>query len=451
MNAGNLNFTASETAKTEATLAAAEGLLSELNGRIDEARRACEAKRAEMAALSGKKDSLHEARSKHKEELGGRKANLENHRKNLELSRGELGRLEEQLAGQAAERERAVAEKAEQAARLARYAAETEEAKKRLLEVMNELAEKEVIGKGMEEEVNALLADLGRLNTNLRDSKDIQTECEKKKIEIDLQLNTLKTRADDVTRRLAEEWNATAEEAAAKYGAIEVDGERVKFLKKRIENMGAVNMTAPEEYDALVNKFNFMNSQVADLNKAKGDLRSAISKINDTTMENFKLTYDKVKVHFKQIYGLLFNGGEADLILTMPDNILETGVEILAHPPGKKLVSISQLSGGEKALTALALLFSFFCVNPSPFCVMDEADAPLDEANVERFVRLLREFCGTTQFIVITHNKRTMEAADVLYGVTMEELGVSKLISVDLKRASALADSGGKSKAELNA
>ncbi|MEI7530206.1 MAG: AAA family ATPase, partial [Elusimicrobiota bacterium] len=184
---------------------------------------------------------------------------------------------------------------------------------------------------------------------------------------------------------------------------------------------------------------NFINSQVEDLNRAKTDLRSAINKINDTTRENFKITFDKVRVYFKEIYSLLFNGGEADLILTMPDNLLETGVEILAHPPGKKLVSISQLSGGEKALTALALLFSFFRVNPSPFCVMDEADAPLDEANVERFVRLIREFSATTQFIVITHNKRTMEAADVLYGVTMEELGVSKLISVDLKRAADLA------------
>jgi chromosome segregation protein len=204
--------------------------------------------------------------------------------------------------------------------------------------------------------------------------------------------------------------------------------------------MGAVNMTAPEEYDTLTARYNFINSQVEDLNKAKADLKSAVSKINETTRDNFKATFDKVKTHFKQIYSLLFNGGEAELILTMPDNLLETGVEILAHPPGKRLVSISQLSGGEKALTALALLFSFFCVNPSPFCVMDEADAPLDEANVERFVRLIREFSATTQFIVITHNKRTMEAADILYGVTMEELGVSKVISVDLKKASALAE-----------
>ncbi|MBI4803002.1 MAG: AAA family ATPase [Elusimicrobia bacterium] len=451
VNAGNIYFTASETAKSEAMLAAAVELLAALNLRYCEARKVCEDKRAELSALSGRKDALHAAYSKNKEEIGARKANLENHRKNLELLRLEINRLERQLSALTAGRERAAAAKTELAERAARCAAETENAKKRLLEVMNELAEKEIIEKQLAEEINALKTDFDRLNTNLKDSKEIQGECEKKKHEIELQINTLKTRIDDLTRRLTEEWNLTVEEAAAKYGAAEVDAERVKFLRKRLENLGAVNMTAPEEHDALVNKYNFMNSQVEDLNKAKSDLRSAIAKINDATRENFRLTYDKVKVHFKQIYGLLFNGGEADLILTVPENILETGVEILAHPPGKKLMSISQLSGGEKALTALALLFSFFCVNPSPFCVMDEADTALDEANIERFVRLLREFSGTTQFIVITHNKRTMEAADVLYGVTMEEPGVSKLISVDLRKASELAAVAGKVKAELNA
>ena len=325
-------------------------------------------------------------------------------------------------------------------------AAESGAARKRLLEVMNELAEKEILGGQSSGDLHALRNDCSRLNINLNDSRELSAECEKKRYGMELRINTLKTRSEDLSKRLNEEWNLVLEDAREKFGAVETDAERVKYLRKRLEGMGAVNATAPEEYDALINRFNFMNSQVEDLNKAKADLRSAISKINETTRENFKLTFDKVQVHFRQIYGLLFNGGEANLILTQPEDNLETGVEILAHPPGKKLVSISQLSGGEKALTALALLFSFFCVNPSPFCVMDEADAPLDEANIERFVRLLREFSGTTQFIVITHNKRTMEAADVLYGVTMEELGVSKIISVDLKKASAMTESGGRSK-----
>lgn len=451
LNAQNMEFTSGETARAEGVLAEAESRLAALNARLEDARRLSEGKRAEMAALSDKKDSLHSAYSKGKEDIGARKAHLDNHQRNLELLKEEAVRLESHVAGLRAEREHAAVRVKELAEQAVQLASETEEARKRLMEVMSELAEKEIIEKQTSGETNELRNDYGRLNINLSDSKELREEGEKKRYGIELRINTLKTRSEDLTKRLNEEWNLVLEDAREKFGAVEVDAERVKFLRKRLENMGAVNMTAPEEYDALINRFNFMNSQVEDLNRAKADLRSAIAKINDTTRDNFKLTFDKVQGHFKQIYGLLFNGGEANLILTQPENILETGVEILAHPPGKKLVSISQLSGGEKALTALALLFSFFCVNPSPFCVMDEADAPLDEANIERFVRLLREFSGTTQFIVITHNKRTMEAADVLYGVTMEELGVSKLISVDLKKASAMTEGGGKVKAQVGA
>ncbi|HAF94851.1 MAG TPA: hypothetical protein DCG50_02220 [Elusimicrobia bacterium] len=305
---------------------------------------------------------------------------------------------------------------------------------------MHDLAEKEIMERQLADELGEIRNNYERLNANLRDNNGLKTENEQVRYQIEIEMNTINIRAEETVRRLKDDWNTTPEEAAAGSAGVEVDAERVKFLKKRVENMGAVNMTAPEEYDTLTARYNFINSQVEDLNKAKADLKSAISKINETTRENFKATFDKVKTHFKQIYALLFNGGEADLVLTMPDNLLETGVEILAHPPGKRLVNISQLSGGEKALTALALLFSFFKVNPSPFCVLDEADAPLDEANVERFVRLIREFSATTQFIVITHSKRSMEAADILYGVTMEEPGVSKVISVDLKKAAALSE-----------
>jgi chromosome segregation protein len=451
VNAQNIELTSSDLAKAEGMLAAAADRLASLNARLEEARATSERKKSDMSALAGRKDALHAAHSKANEDIGSRKAHLDNHRNNLEQLKEEVSRNEAQLTARYAEREHSATLKLELSGRLTQLAAETEEAGKRLLEIMNELAEKEVLQTQLSGELHAIRNDCGRLNVNLSDSKTLSSEGEKRRYGMELKINTFKTRSEDLTKRLNEEWNLCLEDAREKFGAVEVDAERVKLLRKRLEAMGAVNMTAPEEYDALINRFNFINSQVEDLNKAKADLRSAIAKINETTRDNFKTTFDKVQGHFKQIYGLLFNGGEANLILTRPDDILETGVEILAHPPGKKLVSISQLSGGEKALTALALLFSFFCVNPSPFCVMDEADAPLDEANVERFVRLLREFSGTTQFVVITHNKRTMEAADVLYGVTMEELGVSKLISVDLKKASAMTEGGGKVKAQVGA
>ncbi len=427
-------------ARSEAAIRDAESALAAFNEKLTAAHAASEAKKAAQAALGEKKDSLHSEAARRREALGATKANLENYSQNLTALKGELARAEGDLASLHEERSRFSGRREELASREARLNDEVAAAQARRVELMHDLAEKEMLDRQMEDELNELRGTLARLNANLYDSRALAAENEKIRYQVETEMATLAARAEETARRLADEWNIQPEEARAKYAGIETDHERVIFLRKRIENMGAVNMTAPEEYEALTQRYNFMNSQVEDLNRAKADLRSAINKINDTTRENFKNTFDKVRGYFNELYSLLFNGGEADLILTMPDNLLETGVEILAHPPGKKPVSISQLSGGEKALTALALLFSFFRVNPSPFCIMDEADAPLDEANVERFVRLIKEFSSTTQFIVITHNKRTMEAADTLYGVTMEELGVSKLISVDLKRAENLAE-----------
>ncbi len=431
----SLALSQSEKEKAEAGIRQAEAEFAALVESKAAAGAATEAKKAEQAALGERKDALHQDFAHKKEELGGRKANLDNFRQNLEALKGELARAEGDLSALTEEKSHFEERRSELGSREERYKGEIASFQARLAELMHDLAEKEIIDRAMEDELNEARGTLARLNANLTDNRALSAENEKIRYQIETELATIAARADETAKRMADEWNITPAEARERYAGIETDHDRVLFLRRRVAEMGNVNMTAPEEYEALTARYNFMHSQVEDLNRAKADLRSAINKINDTTRENFKTTFDKVRTYFNEIYSLLFNGGEADLILTMPDNLLETGVEILAHPPGKKPVSISQLSGGEKALTALALLFSFFRVNPSPFCIMDEADAPLDEANVERFVRLIKEFSATTQFIVITHNKRTMEAADVLYGVTMEELGVSKLISVDLKRA----------------
>ena len=435
----SLALSQSEKEKAASAVAAAEGEFAALVENKAALGAATETKKAEQAALGEKKNALHDEFARQKEELGGRKANLDNYRQNLEALKGELARAEGDLASLTEEKSHFEERRAELASREERYKGEIASSRARLAELMHDLAEKEIIDRSMEDELNEMRSTMARLNANLADNRALSSENEKIRYQIETELATIAARADETAKRMADEWNVTPAEARERYAGIDADHDRVLFLRRRVAEMGNVNMTAPEEYEALTQRYNFMNSQVEDLNRAKADLRSAINKINDTTRENFKNTFDKVRGYFKELYSLLFNGGEADLVLTMPENLLETGVEILAHPPGKKLVSITQLSGGEKALTALALLFSFFRVNPSPFCVMDEADAPLDEANVERFVRLIKEFSATTQFIVITHNKRTMEAADTLYGVTMEELGVSKLISVDLKRATNLA------------
>ena len=291
----------------------------------------------------------------------------------------------------------------------------------------------------LEIDEHKMRADLETLKKDYSDKLAALNACKKESSELTIKRNDLENALSNARRQrttvvnnLFESWNITPEEAQLNYGDKTVDYERVKMMRKRIENMGAVNMTAPEEYDALTERNTFLRTQIADLESAKKDLKSAINKINQTTRENFKYTFEQVRMHFKNIYQTLFRGGECDLVLTQPDNLLETGIEIYAQPPGKKLLNITSMSGGEKTLTAMSLLFAFFTHNPSPFCIMDEADAALDEANVERYVNLIKEFAKTTQFIVVTHNKRTMESARMLYGITMEESGVSKVMSVNL-------------------
>jgi chromosome segregation protein len=194
--------------------------------------------------------------------------------------------------------------------------------------------------------------------------------------------------------------------------------------------MGPVNVEAIQEYDELEERHKHLSTQHEDLVKAKDQLLQVIAKINATTKELFSETFAKIRENFQQMYTELFGGGKANLILTDENDPLESGIEIVAKPPGKQLQSITLLSGGEKTMTATALLFAIYMVKPSPFCVLDELDAPLDESNINRFIRILSRFIHQSQFVVITHNKRTIGMADALYGITMEEHGISKVVSV---------------------
>ncbi|MBN3039836.1 MAG: AAA family ATPase [Candidatus Omnitrophica bacterium] len=201
-------------------------------------------------------------------------------------------------------------------------------------------------------------------------------------------------------------------------------------LQKKVKSLGEVNLVAIEEFEELKQRNDFLENQKQDLITSKENLKKAISKINRTSKELFIKTFEQIQTEFKNNFRFLFNGGRANLILLDQDNILESGVEIEVQPPGKKLQNVSLLSGGEKSLTAIALIFAIFQVRPSPLCVLDEIDAPLDEANVDRFNHILKDFATHSQFVLISHNKKTMSKADVLYGVTMEERGISKLVSV---------------------
>jgi len=217
-------------------------------------------------------------------------------------------------------------------------------------------------------------------------------------------------------------------------GSLDVEAlnNEVELLRKRCEAFGSVNLVAIEEFDQLKERYEFLTKQQIDLITAKESLMNTIYRINSTTKQLFMETFTKVSEEFRIYFRMLFGGGEAQLILVDQENVLESGIEIIARPPGKKLQNITLLSGGEKSLAAIALIFGVFKVRPSPFCILDEIDAALDESNVGRFGYLLKDFAKIAQFIVITHNKRTITNADVMYGITMQETGVSKIVSVKL-------------------
>ncbi|NLJ78548.1 MAG: chromosome segregation protein SMC, partial [Tissierellia bacterium] len=206
----------------------------------------------------------------------------------------------------------------------------------------------------------------------------------------------------------------------------------VKTLKRRIKNLGSVNLNSIAEYDNISNRLEFMNGQYDDLISAKQDLQGVILDMEDRMKIQFVSSFDRIAKNFNEVFSILFDGGRANLVLEDEQNILTCGIEIEAQPPGKKLQNLSLLSGGEKALTAVALLFAIFQVKPAPFCVLDEIDAALDESNINRYTNYLKTLSDDIQFIMITHRKGTMEIADVLYGVTMEEEGISKIVSVKL-------------------
>ncbi|HEX3850541.1 MAG TPA: chromosome segregation protein SMC, partial [Polyangiaceae bacterium] len=231
---------------------------------------------------------------------------------------------------------------------------------------------------------------------------------------------------------------APAEEAGGVEDAFAIDWERidtiVRELDQRIDSMGPVNLDAIQEYDELEERHTFLEKQNNDLTNSKAELLETITKINATTRSLFAETFEKIRVNFGEMFVELFGGGKANLVLLDEADPLECGIDIIARPPGKQLTSISLLSGGEKTMTAVALLFSIYMVKPSPFCVLDEMDAPLDESNINRFIKILDRFVEQSQFVVISHNKRTIARADALYGVTMEEHGVSKLVGVKFSK-----------------
>lgn len=288
------------------------------------------------------------------------------------------------------------------------------------------------------QEKNELLTQVETLELALKEENRLYRGIVEVMKDEEVKLTRLDVELENRLDHLREEYTLSFEGAKEQYPLMmpaEEAQKKVKLIKLAIEELGTVNLGAIDEYARVAERYEFLLSQKEDLQQAKDTLFQVIDEMDDEMKRRFADTFYSIREEFEQVFKALFGGGRAELKLTNPDDLLNTGVDIIAQPPGKKLQNLSLLSGGERALTAIALLFSILKVRPVPFCILDEVEAALDEANVVRFSQFLRKFSRETQFIVITHRKGTMEEADVLYGITMQESGVSKLVSVRMEES----------------
>jgi len=286
------------------------------------------------------------------------------------------------------------------------------------------------------QEREGLSARLIELEKEIHSKRQLEHTLEQRLHANELRVVRFETECQAGENRLVEEFSLTWEEAIPYLTEEErsIIWRRVQTLKQQIDDLGPINQAAIEEYPKMLSRKIFMLAQQDDLVEADQTLRQVISELDNTMSERFIKSFQAVNGAFQEVFKELFCGGNAELILVDPEHLLETGVEIIAQPPGKKPQLLSLLSGGERALTAIAILFALLRVKPSPFCILDEIEASLDDSNVQRFAQYIHRLSDSTQFVVISHRKGTMESADVLYGITMEESGVSKLLSVQLDK-----------------
>jgi chromosome segregation protein len=422
----------------------------ELSGQRSEAEREAEATRAELAASRERLQGAEERREERGRAAVALYERVEAAQARVTERKVALVQAQEQRTAFGRQLERACAERDERAERRARLLEQRGEGCARAGSLRGQSAEEREVLARLAEESRARAAELseGRSGYEQRRGELLHNEGELKAERA--ALDELRERVSGLERKLAEVAMNRAhleEQLEERYRlrvvdqlhdhhlrppVTEVEESRSRELRDLIERMGEINLTAIEEYQALEARYTFLTTQRADLESALGQLEEAIAQINRTSKKRFEEVFELVNARFQEVFPRLFRGGRAHLTLTNPGDVLESGIEIFAQPPGKKNVTVELLSGGEKALTAVSLIFAIFLIKPSPFCLLDEVDAPLDEANVGRFNDLVRAMTDRSQFIVITHNKRTMEIADTLYGITMEEPGCSKLVSVNL-------------------
>ncbi|MFH1310073.1 MAG: chromosome segregation protein SMC, partial [Candidatus Omnitrophota bacterium] len=289
-----------------------------------------------------------------------------------------------------------------------------------------EISEKEECKLNLAETIDHKESSLKVKENKMEEFRNKSRDADIQKKEIEFKRNALIEKTFDVYKTDITNLNLDLDENMD-WQAL---SDKIVEIKEQLEKMGEVSLSAVEEHRQLEERYQFLSRQREDLVSGRESLFQAISKINRTTRKLFMETFESIKKEFSNYFRMLFAGGKAEIILEDESDVLECGIDIVVRPPGKKLHNIMQLSGGEKAMTAIALIFAIFKVNPSPFCILDEIDAPLDESNIVRFCKVLQDFIKLSQFVIVTHNRMTIQLADVLYGITMEEKGVSKVVSV---------------------
>lgn len=399
----------------DAAIAAIDAQVAQARARQKELSEQHAEARAQLAAAEQKKVALRESADRLLRQRQGMEQELAAARSNIDLDHQRRTEAQEQIGAARTEiEERFVRQQEWQT-----EAAEIEESRRshveRLAEIRRALAEQRKAGEDIQAELGDHRVKLG---------------------EIDAHIGDLINRAgDEMGMNLMELYSSYSHDDQRDWDGVEAE---INDLRGKIERLGNVNLDAITEQEELEQRHGFLNSQLQDIHNARKQLDDLILRLNQESRDRFVDTFNAVRENFQNLFRKLFGGGKADIELTNPDDVLESGIEIMAKPPGKELRSISLLSGGEKTMAALAMIFSFFQAKPSPFCLLDEVDAALDEANNERYNALVQGFTGQTQFIMITHAKRTMSIGNVLYGVTMQEPGVSRQINVRFEEADQL-------------
>ncbi len=406
-----------------------QGLVGEKEQARFDQEMALEEARGEFLRLQAHAQTIGEEHAALRADLAGREERLRSEKaaaqrleaqiRQLAARRAELARDLERMG---VERARLLADNIELDQRAARLAGETAAAASEVEQLAAEAANGRVSLTGLEESLKAL-----RIEAQAAQERrgEIELQLVKKQGDLKYLDETSRKELNTAAHEVASTETASLDEA----GVAEAET-RYQEVRARIEALGPVNPQALEEFQEAQQRYDFLNTQRQDLLDSIKDTESAIQELDTESRRRFKDAFDAINEHFRSMFRVLFGGGQGEMRLTDEANLAESGIDIMASPPGKKLQNVALLSGGEKSLTAMALLMAIFRYVPSPFCILDEVDAPLDEPNIQRLTRLIKEMSQETQFIVITHAKRTMEAAQALYGVTMQEPGLSKLVSV---------------------